>query len=145
MLLSAFDRAVALYANEEVLSLGTKIHDLELDLPLDRLAIIDEQMATAASALGRINEAERHAENAIALSRRLGDEALLRHAVALAAEIYLDHHKTRRALDLLEKHLDGIDDLSADPELANLVSSAGPRQGRRTETTMPPSQPPSGP
>jgi tetratricopeptide (TPR) repeat protein len=130
VLVSAFDRAVALYANEEVLSLGTKIHDLELDLALDRLAIIDEQMATAASALGRIDEAERHAENAIALSRRLGDEALLRHAVALAAEIYLDHHKTRRALDLLENQLDGTADLGADPELARLAAQLARAKGQ---------------
>jgi class 3 adenylate cyclase/tetratricopeptide (TPR) repeat protein len=122
VLLSAFDRAVELYANDEVLSLGSRIHHLELDLPLDRRVAIEEQMAIAASALARFEEAQRHIESAIALSRRLGDEALLRHAVALAAEIYLDHHKTRRALDLLEKHLEGIDDFSTDPDLAGLVA-----------------------
>jgi class 3 adenylate cyclase/tetratricopeptide (TPR) repeat protein len=122
VLLSAFDRAVELYANDEVLSLGSRIHDLELDLPLDRRVAIEQEMATAASATAQFEEAQRHSEKAIMLSRRLGDETHLRHAVALAAEIYLDHHKTRRALDLLERQLDGVDDLSADPELANLVA-----------------------
>lgn len=130
VLLSAFDRAMELHANEEVLSLGSRIHDFELDLPLDRRVAIEQQMATAASAVARFEEAQRHLDNAIALSRRLGDEARLRHAVALAAEIYLDHHKTQGALDLLEKQLDGIDDLSPDPELALLVAQLARAKGQ---------------
>jgi tetratricopeptide (TPR) repeat protein len=120
VLLSAFDRAVELHANEEVLSLGSRIHDLELDLPADHRVAIEEQMATAASALLRIDDAVRHAENAIALSRHLGDESGVRHSAALTALIHLDHLETRRAVELLEEQLEGIDDLSADPELARL-------------------------
>jgi tetratricopeptide (TPR) repeat protein len=130
VLLSALDRAAALYANEEVISLGSKIVDLELDLPSGRLVAIYERMAAAASALLRSDEAQTHVEHAMALSRRRGDEAGLRHTAALAAEIYLDLHETDRALQVLEEHLDGVDDLSAEPELAGLGAQLARARGQ---------------
>ena len=130
VLLSALDRAAALYANEEVISLGSKIVDLELDLPSGRLVAIYERMAVAASSLMRSDEAQTHVEHAMALSRRRGDEAGLRHTAALAAEIYLDLHETDRALQVLEEHLDGVDDLSAEPELAGLGAQLARARGQ---------------
>ena len=119
-LVAAFERAVSLYANEEVLSLGARILDLGVDLPANRLVTLDEQMAMAASGLMRFEEAQQHAQNAIARSRRLGDETGLRRGVALAAYIHLESFRTRPAIELIEEQLAGVDDLSADPELARL-------------------------
>jgi tetratricopeptide (TPR) repeat protein len=120
VLVSALERAATLYANEAVLSLGSRIRDLDLDLPSERLVAINEQMATAASALLRFDEAQALAEDAMALSRRLGDESGERRGAALSALVNLESLKTRHAIELLEEQLDGVDDLTADPELARL-------------------------
>jgi tetratricopeptide (TPR) repeat protein len=120
VLASALERAATLYANEEVLSLGARILDLDLDLPLGQLAAINEQMAAAASALLRLEDAQSYAESALALSRRLGDQTGVRRGAALCALINLENFQTRPALEVIEQQLEGIDDLSDDPELARL-------------------------
>ena len=119
-LVAAFERAVSLYANEETLSLGARILDLGLDLPDDRLVALSEQMAMAASGLMRFEEAQQHVHNAIARSRRLGDQTGVRRGVALAAYIYLESFRPRPAIEMIEEQLEGIDDFSTDPELARL-------------------------
>jgi tetratricopeptide (TPR) repeat protein len=119
-LAAAFERAVSLYAHEEVLSLGARLLEFDLDLPLGRLAAVNEQMATAATSLLRFEEAQLHAENAMALSRRLGDETGVRRGAALAANVHVVDFKPRQAIDLIEKQLEGLDDLRSDPELARL-------------------------
>ena len=120
VLVSAFERAVSLYANEEVLSLGARILNLDVDISGDRMVTLEEQMATAASGLMRFEDAQQHAQNAIALSRRLGDETGMRRGAALAAYIHLESFRPHRAIELIEEQLEGVDDSSTDPELARL-------------------------
>jgi tetratricopeptide (TPR) repeat protein len=119
-LVAAFERAVSLYANDEILSLGARILDLGLDLPDDRLVTLSEQMAMAASGLMRFEEAQQHVHAAIERSRRLGDQTGVRRGVALAAYIYLESFRPRPAIEVIEEQLEGIDDFSTDPELARL-------------------------
>ena len=121
VLLAALQRGAGLYAHEEVLSLGSRILDLDLDLPTDQQARLMEQMATAASALLNPDAAAHHAEGALELSRRCGDIAGVRRSAALLAFVHLEHLRIEPAVALLNEHLDGIDDLSPDPSLPRLA------------------------
>jgi class 3 adenylate cyclase/tetratricopeptide (TPR) repeat protein len=121
VLMSALSRASTLYANEAVLSLGSRIFELDLDLPPERRVAINEEMAAAAGALLRFDEAQTFAEDAMALSRRRGDVTGVRRGAALSARINLESLKTGYAIELVEEQLDGVDDLTADPELARLA------------------------
>lgn len=122
VLFSALERAVELYAHEEVLSLGDRIMDLGLELPSERRLAIDEQLARAANALLKHDVATRHAERAMATSRALGDDHAVRRAAALVALNHLEGFNTEQAIEVIEEQLDGVEDLSSDPELIRLGS-----------------------
>jgi len=116
----AMDRAAELYAHEEVLSLGQRLVDLGLDLPVELEMSTEQRMAVAASALVRRVEAESHAGRMVELARRSGDVTSVRRAVGLAALVDLDSQRSDRAVGLLERELEGVEDLAATPELASL-------------------------
>jgi tetratricopeptide (TPR) repeat protein len=121
VLLAALDRAAGLYAHEEVLSLGRRMLELELGLDIGTQARIKERMAVAASAQLQPEEAAALAREALDLSTRCGDASGVRRSAALLAFVLLEHIQIDPAIAVLTEQLEGIDDLTVDPELPKLA------------------------
>jgi class 3 adenylate cyclase/tetratricopeptide (TPR) repeat protein len=120
VLVAAFDRAVSLYAHEEALSLGERIQELDVELSADRAAAMSEQMALAAGAVMRFDEAQQHVGRAIDLNKRRNDQAGVRHGAYLSAYLHLEAFNTADAIAIIEEYLQGVDDLTKSPELPRL-------------------------
>ncbi len=121
VLLAALDRAAGLYAHEEVLSLGQRMLELELGLNITTQATVKERMAFAASAQLQPVAAADYARQALDLSTRCGDASGVRRSAALLAFVLLEHLQIDSAIDVLTGELDGVDDLTVDPELPKLA------------------------
>jgi class 3 adenylate cyclase/tetratricopeptide (TPR) repeat protein len=139
VLIAALKRAAGLYAHEEVVSLGARISDLELDLPTDQQARVKEMMAVSSSALLRSDDAARLAREALELSRRCGDVGGVRRSAALLAFVYLEHLRIDPAIEILTSQLEGVDNLTTDselPRLAGLLARAEFLRGRYDEAMV---------
>ncbi|GIU91456.1 MAG: hypothetical protein KatS3mg011_0362 [Acidimicrobiia bacterium] len=118
-LAEAIERARAVHAYEQVLSLvDTAIEVVEETEP-DVAAALHEAAASAAVSLGRIDEADRHVE---ALRRLAQTRAQLVHrSVALAGWVANVGQRSAAGIELMEPHLERWPDLSSDPDLARIA------------------------
>jgi class 3 adenylate cyclase/tetratricopeptide (TPR) repeat protein len=118
-LTEAIDRARAVHAYEQVLSLvDTAIEVVEETEP-DLAAGLHESAASAAVSLGRIDEADRH----VAALRRLAETRpeLVHRSVALAGWVANVGQRSAAGIELMEPHLERWPDLSSDPDLARIA------------------------
>jgi class 3 adenylate cyclase/tetratricopeptide (TPR) repeat protein len=112
---AAIDRARALHAHEQILSL------VELALPVasPELAVdLHEYGALAAVRLSAAPTAERHTDALAALAVELDDVAVLHRSMAIAGRVANALRRSESVKQLLIDHVDRYPDLDADPYLA---------------------------
>ncbi len=112
---AAIQRAQVLHAHEQILGL---VDSALAVVPAETEMDLREIGALAAVRLARFDDADRHAEAAMALAEADPDPRLIHRAVAVGGRVNNEGRNPRRAADILEPHLARFPDVDADPNLA---------------------------